>query len=91
MGFIFKDENDPAREGNINDAEKTSNFRKDALEWKRRSIFYVGELSLEGSRDNLFSVTEEKAGWGHRGRKVCGFGGGSMWKFLLIASIFLVK
>ena len=39
-------------------------------------------------RSNVFSVTEGKAEVEHRGRKVCGFGGGSMRKFLLMASIF---
>lgn len=60
LGFIFKD-NDPLKEGNITVAEKTSNFRKDALGWKRRSILYMEGLSSGGNMQSLFNVIEGKA------------------------------
>lgn len=61
LSFILKYKNDPFREGNISEAEKTSNFRKNGLEWKRRSILSVKGLSLHRSRGNSFNVTEAKA------------------------------
>lgn len=61
LGFIFKGENDPTEEENILDTEETSNSRKDAVGWKRRSILYMEGLSSGGSRDSVFNVIEKKA------------------------------
>lgn len=72
LSFILKYKNDPFREENITDAEKTSNLRKNGLEWKRRSILSVEGSSLHRRRGNSFNVTEAKTEWGIQGGKFVG-------------------
>lgn len=49
LGFIFQDENDPVREGNTTDAEKTTSG------WKERSIYILRGCPEVGA-ETIYSV-----------------------------------